>query len=107
MGSNGQEMTLTRQTCLKGAAMQEQLQNDVALTVVCNLSQAMGLNSTLDGHPPGFIHLHTKAETAINGMFDHYQCCGEHLLVAATIRRNPSPSVEPVRYILTAGDSFS
>lgn len=44
-----------------------------------NLLQPMAFNSTLDVHQPRFIHLQTKAERALNGMFDHYLCCRQHL----------------------------
>lgn len=68
--------------------MQGLLHKDMASTVMCNLSPEMALNSTLDGHQPGFIHLRLKAEAALNGMFDHYQHCRNHCVVAATIHKD-------------------
>ncbi len=60
--------------------MQEQLHKDMASRVMCNLSQGMALNSALDGDQLGFIHLQTKAGTAVYGMFGHYECLRGHLL---------------------------
>lgn len=65
---------------LKDATKQGQLHKDMASWVMYNLSQAMALNSTLDGDQPGFIHLETKAGSAVNGMSGHYGCFREHLL---------------------------
>lgn len=65
--------------CLIDATMQEQLYKDIASRVMCNLSQAMAVNTALDGHQPGFIHLQTTAGTALNEMFDHNRCCRERL----------------------------
>ena len=80
---NGQINSLINQTnvgYLMDAAMQERFHKDMASRAVCNLSQAMALNSTLDGDQCGFIHLWTKAGTAVNGMFGHYGCFRECLL---------------------------
>lgn len=61
--------------------MQEQLHKDTASRGnVHNLSQALALNSALDGDPLGFIHLRTKAGAAVNGMRGHYERFTEHLL---------------------------
>lgn len=65
--------------CLIDATIQEQLYKDMASRVMCNLSQAMAVNTALDGHHPGFINLQTKAGTALNEMSDHNRSCRERL----------------------------
>lgn len=56
------------------ATMQKHPHKDMVSRIMCNLSQAMALNSTLDGDKLGFIHPDKGTGTAVNGMFGHYGC---------------------------------